>query len=232
MAGLELFYGNDFIAGFPMTSPDHEDRQTIRLLGRLLGEVIRESHGDAAYFLIEEVRRQVVGEYRSGGEAAPMDRLTGLKLEDILRLIRGFSVFSQLANIADDHVLRRETRQLGSTAAQRMELHPGLTPARVRAYLANVTELTSQLDHSVGAGQTALTTVVDSTMPQWLPIETVKRRIALRLRLAANIGRASHDTRDFQPTGDGARAAEPLARGVDPLRPGVAVEARFWRDAS
>jgi len=122
---------------FVMTRPDHEDRQTIRLLGRLLGEVIREQHGESAYRLIEDVRRQVVGEYRSDGEAAPMDRLTGLKPQDILRLIRGFSIFSQLANIADDHVLRRETRALGSAAAQRMELHPGLTPARVRAYLAN-----------------------------------------------------------------------------------------------
>ena len=31
--------------------------------------------------------------------------------------------------------LRRETKALGSGAAQRMELHPGLTPKRVRAYL-------------------------------------------------------------------------------------------------
>ena len=117
--------------------PDSEDRQTIRLLGRLLGDVIREQHGQAAYQLIEDIRQQVVGEHRAGGADAPMDHLNGLAQQDILRLIRGFSIFSQLANIADDHVLRRETRALGSAAAQRMELHPGLTPARVRAYLAN-----------------------------------------------------------------------------------------------
>jgi phosphoenolpyruvate carboxylase len=116
--------------------PVTEDRQTIRLLGRLLGDVIRDSQGQAAYQLIEDIRQLVVGEYRAGGAHAPMDRLGSLPLEDILRLIRGFSIFSQLANIADDHILRRETRALGSAAAQRMELHPGLTPARVRAYLA------------------------------------------------------------------------------------------------
>jgi phosphoenolpyruvate carboxylase len=117
--------------------PDSEDRQSIRLLGRLLGDVIREQHGQAAYQLIEDIRQQVVGEHRAGGADAPMERLTGLPPQDVLRLIRGFSIFSQLANIADDHVLRRETRALGSAAAQRMELHPGLTPARVRAFLAS-----------------------------------------------------------------------------------------------
>ena len=112
-----------------------DDRQTIRLLGRLLGDVIREQHGQAAYQLIEDIRQQVVGEYRAGGAEAPMDRLTGLPLEDILRLIRGFSIFSQLANIADDHVLRRETRAEGALA--RLKGEPGLSPPRVRAYLDN-----------------------------------------------------------------------------------------------
>ena len=116
--------------------PDNEDRQAIRLLGRLLGDVIRDSHGHAAYQLIEDIRQQVVGEHRAGGGEAPMDHLGGLGLQDILRLIRGFSIFSQLANIADDHVLRQRTRALGSAAAGAMELHPGLTPARVKAYLA------------------------------------------------------------------------------------------------
>ena len=45
-------------------------------------------------------------------------------LEDILRLIRGFSIFSQLANIADDHVLRRETRALGAADAARGDDSP------------------------------------------------------------------------------------------------------------
>ena len=110
-----------------------EDRAFIRLLGRLLGEVIREQRGADAFRLVEDIRRQSVGEHRSGEIA--MDRLRGLSQPEILLLIRAFSIFSQLANIADDHVARRETKTLGSGAAQRMELHPGLTPKRVRAYL-------------------------------------------------------------------------------------------------
>jgi phosphoenolpyruvate carboxylase len=111
-----------------------DDRASIRLLGRLLGEVIREQHGDEAFSLVEDIRRQSVGEHRSGG-GETMDRLRGLAQADILLLIRAFSIFSQLANIADDHALRRETKALGSGAAQRMEAHPGLTPRRVRDYL-------------------------------------------------------------------------------------------------
>jgi phosphoenolpyruvate carboxylase len=114
-----------------------EDRASIRLLGRLLGEVIREQHGEEAFQLVEGIRRQSVGEYRSGegsGESA-LDLLKGRSQEEMLLLIRAFSIFSQLANIADDHIARRETKALGSGAAQRMELHPGLTPKRVRAYL-------------------------------------------------------------------------------------------------
>ncbi len=121
----------------PMTeyAKNHrEDRAFIRLLGRLLGEVIREQHGADAFRLVEDIRRQSVGEHRTGGEGA-LDRLRGLDQPGILLLIRAFSIFSQLANIADDHVARRENKALGSGAAQRLEQHPGLTPKRVRAYL-------------------------------------------------------------------------------------------------
>ena len=119
----------------PSLSPeDRDDRQVIRLLGRLLGEVIREQHGAAAFGMVEDIRRQAVGEYRAGG-VLEGDELKSLSQSDILLLIRAFSIFSQLANIADDHATRAEIRALGSGAAQRMELHPGLTPKRVRAYL-------------------------------------------------------------------------------------------------
>jgi phosphoenolpyruvate carboxylase len=113
-----------------------QDRAFIRLLGRLLGEVIREQHGADAYGLVEDIRRQAVGDYRSSsGKPAP-DRIKGLDHHGILLLIRAFSIFSQLANIADDHIARGEIRALGSGATQHLELHAGLTPRRVRTYLA------------------------------------------------------------------------------------------------
>src|SRR5579863_1017252 len=116
-----------------------QDRAHIRLLGRLLGAVIREQQGPDAYTLVETFRRQAVEEYR-GREGEPaFDQIQELNQRDVLLLIRAFSIFSQLANIADDHHARREIKTLGSGAAQHMELHPGLTPRRVHAYLAGAT---------------------------------------------------------------------------------------------
>ena len=90
-------------------SNDAASRAVVRLLGRLLGDVIREQHGQRLFDRIEEVRRRSVGEHREGAPDAALDPLLhGLSLEEALLLIRGFSIFSQLANIADDHVARRE----------------------------------------------------------------------------------------------------------------------------
>ena len=113
-----------------------QDRAFVRLLGRLLGDVIREQQGSDAYALVEDIRRQAVEEYRSGAGELAFGQIGELGQHDILLLIRAFSIFSQLANIADDHNARREIKALGSGAAQHMELHPGLTPRRVRAYIA------------------------------------------------------------------------------------------------
>jgi phosphoenolpyruvate carboxylase len=113
-----------------------QDRAQIRLLGRQLGAVIREQQGSDAYTLVEEMRRQAVEEYRTRAGEQAFEQIKGLGQHEVLLLIRAFSIFSQLANIADDHKTHREFKTLGSGAAQHMELHPGLTPRRVRAYLA------------------------------------------------------------------------------------------------
>ncbi len=84
----------------------------IRLLGRILGEVIREQEGKAAYELIERVRQLSVG-YRlkqDAGAGRTLDRLLkNLSTDQTVSVIRAFSYFSHLANIAEDrhHVRRR-----------------------------------------------------------------------------------------------------------------------------
>jgi len=115
------------------------DRAHIRLLGRLLGEVIREQRGADAFEIVEGVRRQSVGEHRNGNDGTELssDRLKGLAQQDILLLIRAFSIFSQLANIADDHVSRREVKAVGSGASQHLEHHAGLTAKRVKQFLGD-----------------------------------------------------------------------------------------------
>ncbi|MCC6930442.1 MAG: phosphoenolpyruvate carboxylase [Gemmatimonadaceae bacterium] len=85
--------------------------EDIRLLGRILGDVIREQDGTEAYELVERVRQLSVA-YRLKSDAA-----AGASLDSILRnltndetvsVIRAFSFFSHLANIAEDrHFVRR-----------------------------------------------------------------------------------------------------------------------------
>ncbi|HOL36829.1 MAG TPA: phosphoenolpyruvate carboxylase [Rubrivivax sp.] len=85
--------------------------EDIRLLGRILGDVIREQEGHEAYELIERIRKLSVA-YRLKDDAR-----AGRALERLLRrlsadrtvtVIRAFSYFSHLANLAEDrHHLRR-----------------------------------------------------------------------------------------------------------------------------
>ena len=85
----------------------------IRLLGRILGDVIREQEGADAFELIERVRQLSVA-YRLKKDASAgrvLDRLLkNLSGDQMVSVIRAFSYFSHLANIAEDrhHVRRRE----------------------------------------------------------------------------------------------------------------------------
>jgi phosphoenolpyruvate carboxylase len=85
----------------------------IRLLGRILGDVIREQEGRSAFELVERVRQLSVA-YRLKSDAQAgraLDRLLkNLSGDQTVSVIRAFSYFSHLANIAEDrhHVRRRD----------------------------------------------------------------------------------------------------------------------------
>ncbi len=86
--------------------------ENIRLLGRILGDVIREQEGDAAFALIEKVRRLSVQyrlKHRAAAGRALSRLLKGLSDDQTVNVIRAFSYFSHLANIAEDrqYVRRR-----------------------------------------------------------------------------------------------------------------------------
>ena len=86
--------------------------EDIRLLGRILGDVIREQEGEAAFDLIEQIRKLSVAFRRDADHAA--DRalkklLKGLSGDQTVSVIRAFTYFSHLANLAEDrhHIRRR-----------------------------------------------------------------------------------------------------------------------------
>ena len=85
--------------------------EDIRLLGRILGDVIREQDGVDAFELVERVRQLSVAyrlkSDREAGEALDT-LLRNLSNDQTVSVIRAFSYFSHLANIAEDrHYVRR-----------------------------------------------------------------------------------------------------------------------------
>jgi phosphoenolpyruvate carboxylase len=85
----------------------------IRLLGRILGDVIREQDGAPAYELVETIRKLSVAFRRDADEAAQeglKKLLKSLSNEQTVSVIRAFTYFSHLANLAEDrHHIRRRT---------------------------------------------------------------------------------------------------------------------------
>jgi phosphoenolpyruvate carboxylase len=90
--------------------------EDIRLLGRILGDVIREQEGVAAYELIEQVRKLSVAFRRDADQEADKalkKLLKGLSGDQTVSVIRAFTYFSHLANLAEDrhHIRRRAVHE-------------------------------------------------------------------------------------------------------------------------
>jgi phosphoenolpyruvate carboxylase len=86
--------------------------EDIRLLGRILGDVIREQEGRDTYELVEQVRKLSVAFRRdadANADKALKKLLASLSGEATVRVIRAFTYFSHLANLAEDrhHIRRR-----------------------------------------------------------------------------------------------------------------------------
>src|SRR5450830_1732577 len=98
-------------------------KEDIRLLGRLLGEVLRDQEGDAVFEVVETIRQTAV-RFRRESDAkagAELDKLLKkLTRDQTNSVVRAFSYFSHLANIAEDqhHNRRRRAHLLAGSAPQ------------------------------------------------------------------------------------------------------------------
>ncbi|MEW6374090.1 MAG: phosphoenolpyruvate carboxylase [Pseudomonadota bacterium] len=107
----------DTLAGADKDAPLKED---IRLLGRLLGDVLRDQEGDAVFDVVETIRQTAV-RFRRDADPEAGQELTNLlhKLtrNQTISVVRAFSYFSHLANIAEDqhHNRRRRTHLLNGS---------------------------------------------------------------------------------------------------------------------
>lgn len=91
------------------------DREEIRLLGRMLGDVIRETEGKTTFDAIETLRRTAVRLRRQGhaqDDKLLLDRVRKLQRDQSNLVARAFSYFLHLANIAEDFQHRARSREL------------------------------------------------------------------------------------------------------------------------
>ncbi|VVE28073.1 phosphoenolpyruvate carboxylase [Pandoraea capi] len=126
-------------------------REDIRFLGRLLGDVLREQQGSDAFDLVETIRQNAVRFHREGDRSAAraLDTLlNGLTNEKAIQVVRAFSYFSHLANIAEDrhHNRRRRVHALAGSRPQPGSLSAALQslkdagrddPATLQAFFAS-----------------------------------------------------------------------------------------------
>lgn len=92
---------------------DQQLREDIRHLGRILGDTVRNQHGDDIFNLIETIRQSSIRFGRDGDEVAKQNlesTLNGLTNDQTTKVIRAFSYFSHLSNIAEDQHHIRRTR--------------------------------------------------------------------------------------------------------------------------
>jgi len=124
--------------------------EDIRLLGRILGDVIREQEGVAAYELIEQVRKLSVAFRRDADQEADKalkKLLKGLSGDQTVSVIRAFTYFSHLANLAEDrHHIRR--RAVHERAGDTQEGSIDVALARLRWAGISTRTISNTLAHS------------------------------------------------------------------------------------
>ncbi|MEN2989856.1 phosphoenolpyruvate carboxylase [Tistrella sp. BH-R2-4] len=88
-------------------------KDDIRFLGRILGDIVRDQEGAAVFDLVERIRQTSIRFHRDEDRAAhdELDALLGgMGTAQGLKIVRAFSYFSHLANIAEDQDRLRQHR--------------------------------------------------------------------------------------------------------------------------
>ena len=99
-------------------------RDDIRLLGRILGDTVRVQEGEAVFDIVERIRQTSIRFHRDEDEAARAELeatcSTACRRDRTSQIIRAFSYFSHLANIAEDqHRMRRSRAHARAGSAPR-----------------------------------------------------------------------------------------------------------------
>jgi phosphoenolpyruvate carboxylase len=176
-----------------MQNPD------IRLLGRILGDVIRARGGEELFRRTEAIRVASVERHKgAGGVEAVAAELGALALDDTLAFARGFMLFSMLANLAEDRQMAAATgaghdvgfglaeavRRLAAKGVDRKAVVALLHSAQVTPVLtAHPTEVRrkSMIDHKTRIAELML--LRDGGVSRAGPGETVEAAIRRQVAL-------------------------------------------------
>jgi len=122
-------------------------RNDIRLLGRILGDTVRDQEGADVFDVVERIRQTSIRFHRDEDRLARREleaMLDSLSIAERVRIVRAFAYFSHLANIAEDHNNIRQMRSRkvangGSRAGTLAETlthaeAAGITPADLRRF--------------------------------------------------------------------------------------------------
>ena len=95
-------------------------RDDVRLLGELVGEVLREQGGEALFEAVEHVRTAAI-QLRSGAgsEQALLDWAERQSTQRLMQLVRAFSTYFHLINLAEQHHRVRTLRERQRTNPRR-----------------------------------------------------------------------------------------------------------------
>jgi phosphoenolpyruvate carboxylase len=92
-------------------------REEIRLLGRILGDTVRDQEGVDVFDLVERIRQTSIRFHRDEDRVARRElelMLDSMSTAETVRIVRAFSYFSHLANIAEDQNNIRQMRAQNS----------------------------------------------------------------------------------------------------------------------
>jgi phosphoenolpyruvate carboxylase len=156
-------------------------RRDVRFLAGLLGDVIRRREGEAAFQLVEEIRALTRSrrDGDSASEAVLFARIRSLDENQFAVLIRAFSIYFDLVNLAED---RRRARVLQEREASR----PGVPRGEsIGAALATMKAQSVSADSVARLLERLQVELVFTAHPSEAKRRTVRQKVRdIRLQLA------------------------------------------------
>jgi phosphoenolpyruvate carboxylase len=110
-------------------------RNDIRLLGRILGDTVRDQEGAGVFDLVERIRQTSIRFHRDNDKPARRELeviLDSMSTSQTVRIVRAFSYFSHLANIAEDQNTIRQMRTRSAAAGSPPPASLALTLSHAR----------------------------------------------------------------------------------------------------